>query len=762
MADTPAAAPSGPRANKSAARGRRRGGGGGGGNTGRAANNSTTTATSNDHQTFDTRGGGRGRRGGRNRGRGGAQVEGGHNGEGGPPPDTGLQPDGTSGDRLAGDASNDKGEGKSESADQAENKKIAAGKGMPEEESDDDDETESPFVIFTDDTEKSYGDFDAKDFVRTDDNLGIRYESQQIFADTVLLLRYNCPDKKCDVACLGWPDLHHHVKSRHGRSMCDLCTRNKKVFTHEHELFTVNQLRKHEKYGDHVPGAAEQSGFKGHPECGFCRVRFYGDDELYAHCRDKHERCHICDRRRNGQSPQYFVNYDALEEHFKHDHYLCLDKECLEKKFVVFENQMDLKAHRLEEHPNSMSKDERRGARHVDMGAFNVRSNYETERPRRGAGRGRDPNAEPLPVSSAQPLRRDELAYHRQMAIQSAQSVTSRTFGGQLTTGGPSRAPPTPASRTPAQVPSRTPSAAPTPPIQNLSISGNNTTTAPHVSPSLRDQARQLAHAGVINRAAIMLKNDQLKLDNFKNKVSAYRTGRITATHMIDGFFSLFDTSPDDVGKLIKELAELYENESQRLGLLKAWNDWRAINEDYPALPGAGGNYNPSSTAGATGSGGARVLMLKNTAAAGRSPSARNTIASVSSNSAFPPLPSSSGTRSSSSKPLATGVAARSGYTSANLSAASSRSSSRAPQPGPSRSADAFPALPAAPKPNTLMAGLTRGTRRWDSPGPQQSAWTSDPASAAGSEYDMSESSNAGGGGKKGKGKKKQVLYHFG
>lgn len=595
--------------------------------------------------------------------------------------------------------------------------------------------------------------------MRTDDNLGIRYESQQIFADTVLLLRYNCPDKKCDVACLGWPDLHHHVKSRHGRSMCDLCTRNKKVFTHEHELFTVNQLRKHEKYGDHVPGAAEQSGFKGHPECGFCRTRFYGDDELYAHCRDKHERCHICDRRANGRSQQYFVNYDALENHFKDDHYLCLDKECLEKKFVVFENQMDLKAHQLEEHPNSMSKDDRRSARHVDMGAFNMRSAYESERPRRGAGRGRDPNAEPLPVSSAQPMRRDELAFHRQMAIQSAQSVTSRTFGGQLT-GGPSRAPPTPAGRTPAQPPSRASAAATTPPIQNLSISGSTTPSAPVIPPNLRDQARQLAHAGVINRAAIMLKNDQRKLDNFKTKVSDYRTGKITATHMIDGFFSLFDTSPDDMGKLIKELAELYENESQRLGLLKAWNDWRAINEDYPALPGAGGNYNPSSTAGATGSGGARVLMLKNSASAGRTPAARNTISSVSSNPAFPPLPSSSGTKSPASRPLSMGPAARSGYSSANPSAANSRSSSRAPQPGPSSSADAFPALPAAPKPNTLMAGLTRGTRRWDSPGPSQSAWTSDSASAGGSGYDAPEPSTSGN--KKGKGKKKQVLYHFG
>jgi hypothetical protein len=80
-------------------------------------------------------------------------------------------------------------------------------------------QTESPFVIFTDDPNKCFEDFTSSDLVRTDDNLGIKYEKDEIFEDTVILLRYNCPDHDCDVACLGWPDLHRHVKSRHGRVM---------------------------------------------------------------------------------------------------------------------------------------------------------------------------------------------------------------------------------------------------------------------------------------------------------------------------------------------------------------------------------------------------------------------------------------------------------------------------------------------------------------------------------------------------------------
>lgn len=74
-------------------------------------------------------------------------------------------------------------------------------------------------MIFTDDPVRRFEEFEKKDFARTDSNLGIEYENDEIFEDTVLLLRYNCPDEDCDVACLGWPDLHRHVKTKHGKVM---------------------------------------------------------------------------------------------------------------------------------------------------------------------------------------------------------------------------------------------------------------------------------------------------------------------------------------------------------------------------------------------------------------------------------------------------------------------------------------------------------------------------------------------------------------
>jgi hypothetical protein len=94
----------------------------------------------------------------------------------------------------------------------------------------------------------------------------------------------------------------------------DLCTRFKKIFTHEHTLFTPSQLTKHYKFGDKSFNKDDESGFTGHPDCAFCKNSFYGDDELFEHCRDKHEQCHICVRQNIRH--QYYRNYDELVRFF--------------------------------------------------------------------------------------------------------------------------------------------------------------------------------------------------------------------------------------------------------------------------------------------------------------------------------------------------------------------------------------------------------------------------------------------------------------
>lgn len=558
----------------------------------------------------------------------------------------------------------------------------------------------------------------------------------------------------------------------------DLCTRNKKVFTHEHELFTHPELRKHQKFGDDEIGAIDQSGFKGHPECGFCRERFYGDDELYTHCRDKHERCHICDRRDGSRQQQYYVNYDSLEVHFRKDHFLCPDRECMEKKFVVFDSEMDLKAHQLEVHPNGLSKDALRDARRVDMSGFQFRASHEQElghnrrddRRReggRGRGRGRDPNAEPIPASSAQPLSRAELAYQRQVEAQNSRSATGRAFGGQLTTA------PTPGEAFAARAPSS--GIAPS----TVTASRPHSTTANNVrngqlgpspqaasssSQSPQEQARLLRHNAVTERATAMLRNNETKLQEFRSQVSAYRTSKLSATQLIEGFFALFDTNSKDMGKLVKELADIFELPAKQEGLLKAWNDWKAINEDYPSLPGSATGQ--ALNGGTTAHGGSRVLKLKNsTAQSSRSSANRQASwSSTSSSGSFPALPTPSSSR----------IGAKPGQT---PWAASTTTSTRAPpvpsQPVSSTNAskkpsqpDAFPALPAAAKPSSTIfsPGYTGLGLRRDNSGrntPVNNPWATSSETNSGTTTPAAEDTGTSGKKKSNK-NKKQTLFQWG
>ncbi|KAM3414676.1 E3 ubiquitin-protein ligase hel2 [Cercospora zeina] len=627
--------------------------------------------------------------------------------------------------------------------------------------------TEAADVIFTDDAEKRYGDFKEADYFKVDKNLGISYEKPEIFEDTVLLLRYNCPDEDCDVACLGWPDLHRHVRSVHQKVMCDLCTRNKKVFTHEHELFTHAELKRHDKFGDDNPGAVDQSGFKGHPECGFCRRRFYGDDELFSHCRERHERCHLCDRRNGGNSPQYFQNYDALEKHFNKDHFPCPDRECQEKKFVVFDSEMDLKAHQIEQHPNGLTKD----ARRVDLSSFDYRPQYQEPTRGRGGrrgGRGRDPNAEPLPAASAGNLSRAELAHQREREIHSAQSVTARSFGGQLTGRTPAQAAtqpgPAPAQQAPA------PAAPPLP--------------QPAAALTPQDQARQLRHAAVNERASNLARNEKAKMDEFRERVSAYTRGGISAGDLIDAFFAIFDTSSNELGKLVNELSDIFEVPGRREGLLKAWADWKAVNEDYPSLPGpAGANTTAAGVLG-KGVGASRVLKLKSsTAKSSKSAVSRQaswasagSSSAASSSNPFPSLPprnggpSVAGRGNAAPAPTPSWLAARPAAGSSGPSPALTPSSSARASPaiGPRQGSanvkrsELFPALPAAKKPTSTVftPGYTgRGIIRNNSGTPTISAWGGgNGAATPAAETPAQVDENVARKGKKGK----QIMFKWG
>lgn len=204
--------------------------------------------------------------------------------------------------------------------------------------------TEHDDVIFTElatNSDTKYDNLVASSRNNWDQKHGVHFTSRYVHDDTMKLLDIQCP--VCSEKFANFDLASEHVKAIHNKQYCSICAIHKKAFVSELTLYTQKQLQKHLADGD-------SEGFTGHPKCKHCRnKRFYSEDELNVHIRDKHERCHICDQD-SPHTADYFKNYDDLYQHFQGSHYVCYVPLCIEKRFVVFREDLDLTAHMLKEH----------------------------------------------------------------------------------------------------------------------------------------------------------------------------------------------------------------------------------------------------------------------------------------------------------------------------------------------------------------------------------------------------------------------------
>lgn len=193
--------------------------------------------------------------------------------------------------------------------------------------------------------------------------------------------------------------LRSHLIHRHGLLMCSLCLESRKVFICEQNLYTKAQLDQHIKTGDsEVDGSeTERGGFKGHPACEFCQNPFYGENELYCHMSTEHYTCHICQRQHPGQY-EYYKNYDDLEIHFRQAHFLCEDEACLEKKFVVYATESEMKRHNVMKHGGRMSRCKRLTSLQIPI-SFHYRRGTQQDRHGRGRRFPSDRTENQLPPS---------------------------------------------------------------------------------------------------------------------------------------------------------------------------------------------------------------------------------------------------------------------------------------------------------------------------------------------------------------------------
>jgi hypothetical protein len=372
--------------------------------------------------------------------------------------------------------------------------------------------------------------------------------------------------------------------------LSDLCSRHKKIFPYEHTLYTSAQLTKHHREGDREFNKEDETGFTGHPECAFCKMRFFGDDELFVHCRDQHEQCFLCVR--NGNRHEYYANYSSMEDHFKLDHSMCLYPQCLEKKFVVFDSPIDLKAHEVEVHGESLSGLQRSlqtDARKLELN-FQYDSYRTQQQQQRGSGSGSSsnnrrandnnkgkkkeestkPNKTTTASGSSSPALNNGNEFPSMNSVNEALSSVPRTVPGASTKNGTGKALQKPAG---FGALSGAPSTS-SPTNNDSSGSATRDSVGGGVGSSSSGIADPVvaSHAAFLSKVGDILKTKE-KVAEFRSLTGAYRKSTLSGEDYVNQIVHLTNNSVDNSGKIFKGLGDLLDIEDKKWELIRVWRN---------------------------------------------------------------------------------------------------------------------------------------------------------------------------------------------
>ncbi|KAG0707853.1 hypothetical protein DFH29DRAFT_600998 [Suillus ampliporus] len=609
-------------------------------------------------------------------------------------------------------------------------------------------------VIFTTSPDALFSSYTPDMIPHKDPKSSIYFETTDMMEETLILLRFNCPDSQCDYTATGWGDLKLHVRGTHGKMMCDLCIRFKKVFSHEHALYTPSVLPLHlpsMPHRSHKQVSTTKEPIEGgiHPLCAFCKECFFSDDEIYVHMRERHEECFIC--KRNEVRDQYFQNYEALEQHFDQAHFACSKPACQAQKFVVFGSAIDLKAHQVEVHGAEMTSRDKKNTQRVQA-EFEFGDSGGGRRGRRDWDRDREREHEPPP--SAQPR---------------AVARRREAFGGHLTASSPA------------------PNGAQTP--QSSGPSRRASPSPQHGGEDLDPVVAQ-RHAAFISRLQSVAPNPTTAVLAAKAAVRGFRLNESTARDLISTIWNVLDRNLDDTAGIVNAIVDLFDEEEKKSNLLSSWNGFKIEQrQQFPDLvPQEVGS-------GYAGIASGRVLNAKHaTATRSSSQSSRQLwdrvaqaagSSSSCTRSAPAPTPRPPDSFPALAVPQVPAFRQPQRNTPWASGSGSSTTGSRAPTsvptpavqkavvakrgpPPPSLTSAAFPVLPSSGNSRTkpLVSGNQSLRNILGETAPPVAAWKSNGTGSGSGTQTPDEHSaveeTAGGKGKKGKGKQKQTLFTLG
>nr|XP_009861007.1 uncharacterized protein LOC104266457 [Ciona intestinalis] len=191
---------------------------------------------------------------------------------------------------------------------------------------------------------------DSSRFVK-DGAHGVLFEDQEIQNKQRKLLAHRC--LKCRVEMLDFDEFERHIENKHNQYFCFICVKQCKVFTHERERFSRDDLQLH---------------MTSHPRCEFCDNHYLDNDELLYHLQRHHYSCNIC----SDENHVYCEDADEYWRHAETEHFVCSHPGCHGNPGFVFANEVDLKTHKIKEHPGS--RDERKKDKILDFNFGSARS----------------------------------------------------------------------------------------------------------------------------------------------------------------------------------------------------------------------------------------------------------------------------------------------------------------------------------------------------------------------------------------------------
>ncbi|KAF8753503.1 zinc finger protein [Rhizoctonia solani] len=281
--------------------------------------------------------------------------------------------------------------------------------------------------------------------------LQISFETKEMMEDTMILLRFNCPDADCDVIAQGWGDLKWHVKEKHDSILCDLCIRHKKIFAHEHTLYSPVTFSLHMHRSILAGSVLKKKLTRVYLILSIQCVNFVGNAPLVM-MNSLRIYESITRNASSASEKGSETNSGSLNNISKSDIIPAPIPHALEQKFVVFATQLDLQGHQVDVHGEQMSSRDRRDARRVDL-AFSSGT-------RGGRGRGGRVQVNETTESRArEPPAQATTQPPPQPGPPPGRGSRRAAFGASLTVGGPSAQNGSPASQQgpPRPPPSRTP-----------------------------------------------------------------------------------------------------------------------------------------------------------------------------------------------------------------------------------------------------------------------------------------------------------------